>query len=126
MLQRFPLSNSLVKNSGCLCPDKLVVASNNLSKLRNLLHSLVSLQIVTATQSDAAQSQYATFLRNDAKINQVLCEEFVKGKDRFDVFYLKKMKISKFKEMAFVFKIIFTLSHGQSAVERGFSINKST
>ena len=71
--------------------------------MKRLLHSLVSMHIATATKSDAAHNQYATFLRNDAKINQVLCEEFVNGKDRLDVFYLKMINISKFKEMAFVF-----------------------
>ena len=118
MLERSPLSNSLVKTVSCLRPDKLLVASNNQSQMKRLLHSPVNMHIVTATKSDTAHNQYATFLRNDAKINQVLCEESVKGKDRLDVFYLKKMNKSKFKEMAFVFKIIFTLSYGQSVVER--------
>ena len=51
--------------------------------------------------------------------------EFSRSNDRLDDFYFKKMKVSKFNELAFVCKVVFTLSHGQSSIERGFSLNKS-
>lgn len=45
--------------------------------------------------------------------------------ERLDVFYAEIMHgNSKFKSCWKVFKLVFTLSHGQASVERGFSINK--
>ena len=72
----------------------------------------------------------SALLKEDAKLNASLLNasllnEVSRSNDRLDVFYFKKMKISKFKELALVYKIVFTLSHGQLSVERGFSLNKS-
>ena len=39
-----------------------------------------------------------------------------------DSFYFKDLGIGKYKELSFVIRLIFTLSHGQSAVERSFSL----
>ena len=48
-----------------------------------------------------------------------------KQKDRLDTFFFSMSAIKKYVNLAFVIKIILTLSHGQAAVERSFSINKS-
>ena len=43
--------------------------------------------------------------------------------DRLDEFYWDCMKDAKHAKVWEVFRIIFTLSHGQAGVERGFSLN---
>ena len=43
--------------------------------------------------------------------------------DRWDKFYRNYMKDAKHSKVWKVFRIIFTLLHGQAAVERGFSVN---
>ena len=93
--------------------------------MKNLLRSFVNLKIVTETHSDLALRQYISFTREDAKLNADQLNEFSRSNDRLDDFYFKKMKVSKFSELAFVYKVVFTLSHGQSSVESGFSLNKS-
>ena len=46
-------------------------------------------------------------------------------KNRFDSFLSGYMKgVAKFANLWKVCKIIFTLSHGQADIERGFSVNK--
>ena len=44
---------------------------------------------------------------------------------RLDDFYFKDIKLAKYPDLAAIFKLLFTLSHGQASVERGFSINKT-
>ena len=45
-----------------------------------------------------------------------------------DDFYFKKIDIDirRYNKFLFVFKIILTLSHDQAAIERGFSLVKSS
>ena len=43
--------------------------------------------------------------------------------DRLDEFYCNYIKDPKYTEVWEVFRIIFSLLHGQAAVERGFSVN---
>ena len=64
-------------------------------------------------------------IRNDIVFS---CEKFSnydKQKDRLDTFFFSLPAIKKYVILAFVMKMILTLSHGQAAVERSFSINKS-
>ena len=42
-----------------------------------------------------------------------------------DDFYFHVLSIQKYKELAYIVKIILTLSYGQAAVERCFSVGKS-
>ena len=48
---------------------------------------------------------------------------FIVNTNRLDEFYWNYMKDAKHSKVWEVFRIIFTLSHGQAAVERGFSVN---
>ena len=51
------------------------------------------------------------------------------GKHIFDDFYCKKLDIEDirwYNKFLLVVKIILTLSHGQAATERGFSLGKSS
>ena len=50
-------------------------------------------------------------------------EDFNEATDRLDNFWFEKAKISHFK--TFVVKLVFTLFHGQTSVEREFSISNS-
>ena len=42
-----------------------------------------------------------------------------------DKFFFSAVKVQNYKNLAFILKIVLTLSHGQAAVERGFSVNKA-
>ena len=45
--------------------------------------------------------------------------------DRLDHFFFHKMNIENNKELAFVVKLVLTLSHGQASIERNFSVGKN-
>ena len=64
--------------------------------------------------------EYKEFLRNDI----VFSREKFSNYDKQN-FFFSLPAIKKYVNLAFVIKIILTLSHGQAAVERSFSINKS-
>ena len=50
----------------------------------------------------------------------------IKNKDDLDHLYFNQLRIGKYKELAKVLKkILFTISHGQALVGRGFSLNKT-
>ena len=53
---------------------------------------------------------------------------FDPSKKKLDFFYFHELgsETKKHAKFAFVLKIILTLSHGQAAVERGFSLGKSS
>ena len=51
--------------------------------------------------------------------------EFDESSCHLDEFYFENIGIQKYGELSFVIRLILTLSHGQSSVERGFSINNS-
>ena len=93
--------------------------NNNHLMMENLLRSLVNLKIVTETHNDLALHQYISFTREDAKLNAAQLNEFSRSNDRLDDFYFKKMTVSKFNELAFVCKVVFILSHGQSSLKEG-------
>ena len=42
-----------------------------------------------------------------------------------DDFYFADLDLGKFPDLSFLIKIVLTLSHGQAAVERSFSVNNS-
>ena len=47
-------------------------------------------------------------------------------KIRLDDFYFRKLNVSKHPELASLLIVLFTLSHGQADVERGFSLNSGS
>ena len=50
----------------------------------------------------------------------------IKNKDDLDHLYFNQLRIGKYKQLVKVLKkILFTISHGQALVERGFSLNKT-
>ena len=51
-------------------------------------------------------------------------KSFDKKDKRLDDFYFHELGIQKYKELVYIVKIILTLSHGQVAVERGFSVRR--
>ena len=42
-----------------------------------------------------------------------------------DSFYFEKVGIQNFKELSYIVRVIFVLSHGQASAERGISVNDS-
>ena len=91
MLEESPLANKVVQYSSCLCPNKIFQALSNQEMSQNL------------------QTKMKHLLRNLVDL-KIVC---------LDMLFFKDLNVSTYKELAFVCQLIFTLSHGQSSVERG-------
>ena len=85
----------------------------------------MTLDICGATQCDQVLADFSTFYQNELKHAKLNGSKFKKDKDHLDDFYIKELCVLPYKELSFVIKFILTMSHGQAATERGFSINSS-
>ena len=86
---------------------------------------MIELNIMELSQCGKALSEFNGFCDNDHKTISYKFAVFVEGSCRLDEFYFVKIGIQKYGELSFVLRLILTLSHGQTSVERGFSINNA-
>ena len=126
LFERCPLGSVVVRSATCFDPIKIVseTTERNEKKLKVLLHHLLRLNILSTVVCDKAESD----LRKEfVPKNQNLFEGFSRASTRLDHFYFnsEKIRLKIPNELGKVSKLIFTLSHGQAEVERGFSHNKS-
>ena len=70
-------------------------------------------------------SSQPEFLAKEVKELKDESYKFDYEKDRLDDFYFQHASIKNYKELSFVVKVVLIVSHGQAAVERGFSLNNS-
>ena len=81
----------------------------------------------TTNFADDAKKEYKDFLKVVVKPNKRLFMDFNMDKERLDDFFMKFLNgVNRFSKIAEVVKFVLTLSHGQAAVERGFSISEKT
>ena len=69
--------------------------------------------------------KFIYFIQNEFTLNLDKFKFFGRKDKLLDNFYLHVLGIQKYKELAYIIKIKWTLSYGQAAVERGFSVGKS-
>ena len=89
-----------------------------------LVDKLYNLKWITAKDADEAKEyfKFITAVQNEHKDAFLTFDE---SKVRLDSFFCDFMHgNTKFRKCWDLFKLIFTLSHGQAAVERGFLVNK--
>ena len=89
--------------------------------LKNLPKHLLELNKLITKQCDVITSEFKKFLDVEVKTVQRESVIFSQKDDRLDDCYFKVANISKDKDLSFVVKLIFTLSHGQASVEHVFS-----
>ena len=94
--------------------------------LKMLLGNFMNLKILTPQQCDLVLSQFKDFMDIEIKAIKLESFKFTHPKDHLDDFYYQHACISNYKELSFVVRLVLTLSHGQTAVERGFSINNTS
>ena len=124
LLERCPLKYSLVQSLVIVIPQKLVSNSAEAQvKFEQLLQILLNRKWCSAEACDKILTQFKGFV---LEIKQNHLAEFLSfnmNTDRLDEFYWNCMKDAKHAKVWEIFRIIFTLSHGQAAVKRGFSVN---
>ena len=124
--ERCPFKYSTVRNSSSLSPNSMV-EEKKLSKMKfqGLVERLCKPKWLTTDKTDDAKQQFDEFVDIECPKHKEKFASFDKLSDAADVFLSKFLhKIPKYKKFWKVCSIIFVLSHGQSVVEKEFSINK--
>ena len=81
-------------------------------------------ELLNDREGDSAKIEFEQFLSNTVTEHKEEFLAFDKAKDRADEFFSKFLNgDDKYKSMFKVLIFVFTMSHGQSQVERGFNIN---
>ena len=124
--ERSPLKYSVLRNCSSLSPRNMVRSSEECSlQFTSLVDKFYVMKKITAPCADNAKDQFDKFL---TAVKYEHKERFLKFKfkeDHLDKFLgLYVAGEDQFKDFWCVCKLVFILSHGQSNVERGFSVNK--
>ena len=102
-------------------PQKLISASAEVQiEFEQLLQILLNKKLCSTEACDEILTQFKGFVLEIKQNHLAECLSFMMNTDRLDEFYWNYRKDRKVWE---VFRIIFTLSHGQASFERGFSVN---
>ena len=127
MFDRIPVESTIICNAIVFNPAKMIATQTDElhKKAKSLLTKFINLNILTPTTCDQILKECKEFLRNDIVFSHEKFSNYDKQRDRLDTFFFSLPAIKKYVNLAFVIKMILTLSHGQAAVERSFSINKS-
>ena len=126
IFERSPIGSVVVRNSNIFNP---IVMANTTEVLRSqfkvLLTHFIKLKIMPASDGDKSMSQFSDFIGHELKLNDDKFRNFDRNKVRLDDFFFNIIGVQKYDKFAFIIKVILTVSHGQAAIERGFSLNKT-
>ena len=124
LLEKCPLKYPLVNYLVSVVPQKLVSPSaESVAKFEKFLQILLNGNWRSAEACDEVLAQFKAFVIEMKQNHHAEFSSFKMNENRLDEFYGNYTKDAKYAKLWEVFQIIFTLSHGQAAVERGFSIN---
>ena len=77
-------------------------------------------------QGDQALEQFSSFLDIELEKHKHKFERFCEKEMHLDQFYFVEVAVhKKYAELSFVICLLFTLSHGQTDMERDFSLRKN-
>ena len=129
MQEKSPIRYKLVRNSAVLDPQNM--ASHDTETLQSMFNSVVGImhskKRISATQGDRATYRFEQFL---LKVVALSKNEFLNFNrkithlDDFLAFFVCSSTL--YNDFWDVCKFVFSLCHGQSSVEHGFSVNKQT
>ena len=124
--ERSPLKYGLARFASSLSPENMINNRNrSVDFFDKIVDGLYKGAWISSKEADDAKKQYFQFI---ALANSELKDEFLlydQKKIRLDHFFRKFMDgNASYKKCWKVVKLVLTLSHGQAAVERGFSVNK--
>jgi len=126
VIERIPLKHGIVRSISCLVPG--TVANNQAladRRMTDLVQTLYDANRISALTADKAKSKFAA-LMIDAKEGKFR-EHFAKfdrSIHQLDSFYHQMIGgISENADLFAVIRVVLILSHGNAAVESGFSVN---
>lgn len=95
-----------------------------ITQIKKLAHNLIHAKLITGglISGEVVCQEMQQFV--EVVMKEEAFREFNPSSTRLDVFLVQHM--AKYENLLGVVKNLLILSHGQAAVERGFSINKET
>ena len=124
--ERSPLKYSFARNLVSLDPRLIAAEPDKVVRMfREVLTKLVDKKWRTPEQADDIWMQYKKLVTEVKQFHKDKFSGFKFGEDRLDTFFFEVLdqKIA-YKGLWCTVQLLLTLSHGQAAVERGFSVNK--
>ena len=125
LFERSPLGSLILKSAVIFDPAKLLelLKEKIHDRWKMLLKCFIDLGILSPQQCDTATAQFKTFLDEKLKMFRADFDGFSRDCFRLDEFYFARIGVQKYDQVSFVLRLLLTLSHGQAAIERGFSHN---
>ena len=125
ILNKCPISYSLVRNMAALNPKEMVAhPSACRERFKKVLTVLVSARRVKEQDCDAIVQQFGNFLDSMPVIGSDMFSSFNSSTQRVVEFFSTLMAGDTYAKLLDTVKLVLVLSHGQASVERGFSVNK--
>ena len=124
LFEKSPLKYGFVRSCRVFDPKRLAIMSEKLSRscIHNIISYFLSLNLINAKYGYKVRDQFSDFLENELNLHKEKFLCFNKFEDRLDHFFFHgSIGMEKYPELSGIAQIIFTLSHGQASVERGFS-----
>ena len=125
ILEKSPLNSYFAWCTRSLSPLYLAEAPKSSEKyFSGLLSKLVEYKQIKPHEADVAKKEFSHFVWFIAWENKVYFSEYNFDSDCLDEFYMTYLKGTiHYKTLTSVIQLILVLSHGQAAVEHGFSLN---
>jgi hypothetical protein len=128
VIEKSPLKSRLVRSLGWLQPKCISEdCSGCVKQLDITLNCLASLGRVSPDSCDSIKAQFIQWQSTTVSSNSAIFESFNSTTNRLDDFYNEYLgNMPDYTDLWQIVRLVLMLSHGQAAVERGFSINKET
>ena len=128
IMERSPIESMLLKCASVFDPQQLAkVKKETLTKsLKALLSVLVKHSIIDISKGDKVLQEFGAFYDEDVSAKLTFFQDYSEKDQRLDTFFFSDLKVGeKYTNMSFVLRLILTMSHGQSSVERDFSLKNN-
>jgi len=126
LLDKCPLKYFLVRNMSCLDPRLMAKNQDDCkAKMKRILHDLVQAKRIREDDCDDIQRQYGHFLDEVVPGEASSFFDFKPTEERVDrLLYQTMASKPEFFQLWNVVRLLLLLSHGQTSVERGISVNR--
>lgn len=121
VIEKSPIKYALVRGLSALDPRVMLLRPDKCeNRLKIVLGALIDSHLLAESKRDIVVTQYQEFLLE----KKDLLLSFEKPKHRLDDFFRSSLNTACFTALWDVVQKLLLLSHGQAAVERGFSVNR--
>ncbi|XP_077511308.1 uncharacterized protein LOC144121784 [Amblyomma americanum] len=121
VMERSPLQYKLTRGASCLDPASALSPEAGAKKLCMALEVLTEHQWMTGLEAERTHRSYVEVCSLSSV--QVALRSFDRKEQRLDALWFELCSRDH-KELFLFVKLILCMSHGNAAVERGFSVNK--